>query len=164
MSSEPAASVAEVALVGDGVKIDGRPRPKGSMVCQGGRQHRLVESVKDSTAWKLTMIRAIRAEYGIVPIKDGNRVVGWRDWEPINTPIGVGAVFMFWPENGVTEDKYPIGRVYGDTDKLCRNLGDAMEQSGLIKDDNLIVAWGAEKRWCVEGESPGVIFDVVPRI
>jgi hypothetical protein len=128
------------------------------MVCQGGRQHHLVESVADSTKWKLIMIREIRAFYGIEPIKNGQKVIGWQDWDPYAGPVEVQATFMFWPEKGVTEDPYPTGRVYGDTDKLCRNLGDAMEQSGLIKDDNLIVRWDANKRWCVPGESPGVHF------
>ena len=128
------------------------------MVCQGGRQHRLVESVADSTKWKLIMIREIRAFYGIVPIKNGQRVVGWDDWTPYAGPIGVQATFTFWPEKGVTEDPYPTGRVYGDLDKLCRNLLDALQQSGLIKDDNLVASLSAVKRWCKEGEPPGVHF------
>lgn len=130
-------------------EIAGRPRPKGSMACQGGRQHRMVESVAGSRPWKLHMIRGIRERAGIVPIKIGQRVTGFNP-APYAGPVWVTAVFGF--EGG--PDGYPIvSNDHGDLDKLCRNLGDALEQSGLLLNDSQIVGWIASKVWATSGVS-----------
>lgn len=137
-------------------RVDGRPRPKGSLVCKGGRSHNLVEAVAGSTPWKLHMIREIRKAFCLEPVKDGNRVTGFlrggEPWQPLEGAIEVQAIFRFMPEG---EHSWPIDGESGDLDKLERNLGDALEQSGLIANDRNIVSWTARKRWCYEGEVPG---------
>ena len=43
-----------------------------------------------------------------------------------------------------------------DLDKAMRALGDAIERSGLVRNDSQIIHWAASKRYCDNGESPGV--------
>jgi hypothetical protein len=157
--------------------IVGRPYPKGSLKCLGaaggkrGARHILVEEVEGSKPWKLRMIAEVRKQAGILPVKSGNKVIGWvrsaggvsTSWEPIDEAVAVAAVFRFWPEmskNGgavpSSQGTYPSSDHFGDLDKLCRNLGDALEQGGLIRNDRLIVSWNAAKVWCGSLEAPGV--------
>jgi len=42
-----------------------------------------------------------------------------------------------------------------DLDKGIRAIGDAIEHSGLIRNDSQIIHWAASKRYCETGESPG---------
>lgn len=44
-----------------------------------------------------------------------------------------------------------------DLDKLQRSTGDGLVQAGVLADDDSIVRWHAEKRYCNDGESPGAI-------
>jgi hypothetical protein len=151
--------------------VDGKPRPKGSMKCLGGRSHNMVEQVEGSKPWKLHMIRTIRHTFGIEPVRQGARVVGFlrggSPWEPWAGAVDVQARFTFMPELSRDARKagevlpshdtpWPIADDIGDTDKLCRNLGDALEQAGLIANDRNIVRWNAMKRWCEGTEAPGV--------
>ena len=155
--------------------VDGKPRPKGSLKCLGGRSHNMVEAVESSKPWKLHMIRTIRHAYGIEPIRDGARVVGWlrggAAWQPWEGAVDVQVTFRFLPEYSRAAGKvgeikpswdtpWPIADEVGDTDKLCRNLGDALEQSGLISNDRNIVKWAAVKRWCIGNEIPGLVAQV----
>lgn len=140
--------------------MEGKPRPKGSLKCLGGgrgRPHNMIESVQGAVPWKLAMIRTIRHDFGISPIKTGQRVIGWtrlgEPWEPLGA-VFVRARFMFVPERGVGGEvlpshagAWPDADDIGDLDKLCRNLGDALEQSGLIRNDRAIVGWDALKLW-----------------
>ncbi len=157
--------------------VAGRPRPKGSLKClggAGGRRHVMVEQVEGSKPWKLEMIRAIRAEFGIVPVKRGNVVVAWKSarekggpglWTPYAGAVEVRALFRFERTLSCAAGSigqvipshdmpWPIADDFGDTDKLQRNLGDALQQSGLIAEDRLIIHWDAWKLWTApEGRS-----------
>lgn len=139
---------------GDSVRIEviGRPRTKGSMrpvhvkVKPGVCRVALTESGEYSKPWKDEMIRAIRAQCAI----------GRTGW-----PVIVDATFRFerlsstdadldWP----TREKGAYA--HGDVDKLVRNALDALTQSGLIQDDALVVGGSSIKRFCTDGELPGV--------
>ena len=131
-------------------EVVGKPRPKGSMVCQGGRQHHLVESVAGSKPWKLEMVRQIRDQLDIRPLKVGTQPPA----HPVTLqgPITVQALFCF--ERCGCELDYPmVPNDHGDLDKLCRNLGDALELAGLIKNDAQIVQWIASKLWDTEARA-----------
>jgi hypothetical protein len=150
--------------------ITGRPYPKGSLKCLGGKpgsKHTMVEQVEGSRPWKIRMIAEIRRQSGVQPVKVGNRVIGWKrngaDWAPIEAPLWVGAIFRFWPVQAKggglvpsSQTAFPVSGDFGDLDKLCRNLGDALEQSGLIANDRQIASWDSLKAWCPDGEAPGV--------
>lgn len=168
-----------------GLTVAGRPRPKGSLKClggAGGRRHVMVEQVEGSKPWKLRMIAEIRREFGIQPVvraAAGKRVVvGWKSmrdkggpgvWTPYAGAVEVTATFLFVRTLSVApkslgevipshQTGFPIADDFGDLDKLMRNLGDALQQSGLIAEDRLIVTWITRKRWAEEGASAGVIF------
>lgn len=160
--------------------VEGKPRPKGSLKCMGGRSHNMVEAVESSKPWKLHMIRTIRQAFGIEPVKALHRghlkVIGWTrggsPWEPWAGAVEVVAVFRFERELSKAvgkagevlpshSDPWPVADDIGDTDKLCRNLGDALEQAGLIANDRNIVRWRAVKRWVEPGEVTGVFVEVI---
>lgn len=158
--------------------VPGRARTKGSMKPQvsrgpGGKLRvHLVESGRFSEAWKLRMIKAIWEQCGITPIRSGRKIVGF-DPEPFDGAVYVDGLFLFERERSVDVTKdgevwpshdipYPTADDIGDEDKLRRNLLDALTQSGLIKDDRLVVGPHPSlalngKRWADDyAMSPGV--------
>jgi endodeoxyribonuclease RusA len=149
--------------------VEGRPRTKGSLTPQlsRGKGGRLVVHLKEtgefSVPWKNKMIGLIRERYDIKPIKVGNKVVGFEP-EPYAYAVEVSCSFRFQREMGVDgkvipshDVPHPTAIDIGDCDKLVRNLLDALTQSGLIKDDSLVVGGSRTwKRWCRGDEKPGV--------
>lgn len=144
------------------------PRPKGSLEPVGNRYRKgpvkLVESVADSTRWKTVMTNALQVAVSdhVDPPTDQLRGVGavwlssikeWRrmrDGFPFAGDVAVAALFLFArrPVDIREGRERPTGdRLFGDTDKLCRNLGDAIEAAGVLKDDRQISTWEAGKRF-----------------
>lgn len=175
------------AVITIGLTVAGRPRPKGSLKClggAGGRRHVMVEQVEGSKPWKLRMIAEIRREFGIQPVyraAGGARVVvAWKStrdkggpgvWTPYAGAVEVTATFLFERTISVApktlgevipshQTDYPTADDFGDLDKLQRNLGDALQQSGLISEDRNIVTWIARKRWADKGASACVTFNI----
>lgn len=113
----------------------------------------MVEDNEHSTPWKNTMINAIRRQYGIRRVVGkGGVTLGWvtvsgDQWEPMSGLWAVRAEFLFARMAGEAVGPYPASGGYGDLDKLTRNLGDALEQSGLIVNDREIVRWDVCKEW-----------------
>ena len=80
--------------------------------------------------------------------------------DPYDSAVHVRAVFYlaknhvikagkrtdaFWPSH---ETSFPTALDLGDTDKLQRNVGDALQDAKLIADDSLIVKWlDPQKLW-----------------
>ena len=151
----------QILSADSGVRVwcPGRPRTKGSLKpthtrLGGGRcKVGLREDGEYSVPWKNQMINAIR------------RTVQCERWPG---PVEVHAFFRFAVEGdpGRVDSGFgapwPVGRQYGDEDKLRRNLLDALTQSGLILDDSLVVGGVPWKRFVREGEAPGVEFVVMP--
>jgi len=133
----------------------------------------MIEDNPASKPWKLEMIRQIRRVTGIVPVKAGNKIIGWEDgmgrWEPYTGAVRVYAECRFERRVGADGSIIEMHRGgiedatdIGDTDKLYRNIGDALEQSGLLANDRQVLSWPGEgKRWCIGRELPGVIVKVV---
>jgi len=145
--------------------VAGRPRTKGSLTPQPVRNGRGQMKIRmtdtaESRLWLAEMVRSIRAEVGVKPAVSGRKIVGWADgWAPIDVPVWVGATFFIdpvWGGHSVEDWPYPTAADCGDTDKLARAFGDALTQSGLIKDDRLIVRWSVEKVWKLTGDLAGV--------
>lgn len=107
----------------------------------------LREDGEYSVPWKRKMIAGIRAAC---------EVQAWPG------PVQVHAHFLFERE-GYELDAlgWPVAHEYGDEDKLRRNLLDALTQSGLIKDDALVIGGDNSKRFVERGESAGVMFTVL---
>lgn len=148
-----------MALVLD-LWVPGRPRSKGSMKCLGGKSHNMVEQVSESKPWRQKMQRAIVREISVRMSRPGHDAAAWR---PIEAPLSVRLVFVYErPKTGMgTSLPYPTlaagANAAGDIDKLSRNVLDALQGAGLIKDDAQVVELRARKGW---GERAGVLMQV----
>jgi Holliday junction resolvase RusA-like endonuclease len=139
--------------------VAGRCRTKGSLkpIVSRGRGGKIVVNLAEqgeySKPWKLHMIREIMRQCGASKYKPGHAGA-----------VEVRAEFLFERETGAdgkikpsSDTPWPSSIVWGDVDKLERNLLDALTQSGLIEDDRLVVAIQSRKRWVADAtETAGV--------
>jgi Holliday junction resolvase RusA-like endonuclease len=144
------------------ITIPGRPAPKGSLKCIGGRgRHQLIEDNKRSDPWRHDVVGWIR-KHGT----DHQAVKG--------QPLGAEVSFTLPrpdshhrtkrdPATGVVKrlpdvkpsyaDAHPTGRGTGDVDKLVRLILDALQDAQLIPDDAAIVDLTTRKRFpTLDGE------------
>lgn len=142
--------------------VPGRPRTKGSMKCLGGRSHNMVEQVTESKPWRDKIQRAIVREVRQRLAAEGPLL----DVPlPYTGAVIVSAAFSYErPATGVGVDlPYPTieagVNANGDVDKLFRNLLDALQGSGLIKNDAQVVQGLPSKRWA-GATGAGVFFRV----
>ena len=72
-------------------------------------------------------------------------------WEPLDEPVEVHAKFYLQRPK---KPRLNHAATALDLDKLQRCVGDALERSGVLKNDARIVRWRAEKHWThdIEGE------------
>lgn len=77
---------------------------------------------------------------------------------PFDLPVCVHATFWIERPGKPKFADYPATPF--DLDKLCRGVGDALQQSGLLKDDSRIVDWVAKKRWAAD--VPGATIRIEP--
>lgn len=125
-------------------RVEGIPAPQGSKTAfRRGNRCVLVETSKKLPAWR----EACMAEF-----KNGAKAYGL---EPIDAPVCVRVEFLM-PRPKKPTNNYPY---VGDLDKLQRGVGDALEQSGVVKNDSRIVEWRATKRYAEPGEEPGAIIE-----
>ena len=138
--------------------ISGRPRTKGSLdpiVKKTGRG-KVTFSQKDnpeSVAWKREMIKALWTQFGV-----RSRAAVAALMPQYAGPVFVVATFALdpaWHGHSREDWPFPTAHCCGDLDKLARNLGDALEQSGLLVDDSQIMEWALSKEWAVG--DPGVL-------
>jgi Holliday junction resolvase RusA-like endonuclease len=148
------------------------PRPKGSLAPKGNRYRKgpvqMVESVVDSTRWKTVMTNALQVAVSHEMPAGHPRAVWlesvgqWRklnDGFPFPGDVAVTALFLM-PRRPVDIQEgrlRPTGdSIFGDTDKLCRNLGDAIEAAGVVADDRQISRWvDPRKRFLLDPEVGG---------
>ena len=79
-------------------------------------------------------------------------------WVPLDEPVEVHAKFYLQRPKKPRLDHAATGL---DLDKLQRCVGDALERSGVLKNDARIIRWRAEKHWThdienTDGHTPGV--------
>lgn len=138
------------------ITVHGRPKAKGSMRHVGGG--RMVEQVAGSGDWRIDCKAAAMA--AVAASADPGRY-------PLDGPVRVEATFTFprpasAPKTRVT---WPTTRASGDGDKLARNLGDALEDAGVLVDDARIIDWVIAKRYPGQGPDalaiPGVVVRVI---
>lgn len=73
--------------------------------------------------------------------------------------VMVGAMFSLDRPASLTAKKRPYPVTLPDLDKLIRGLGDAL--TGIVwRDDSQVCRWVATKRYCREGERPGVVVSI----
>ena len=79
-------------------------------------------------------------------------------WEPLDEPVEASVAFYLQRPKKPRLDHAATGL---DLDKLQRCVGDALERSGVLKNDARIIRWRAEKHWThdiegTDGHEPGV--------
>jgi Holliday junction resolvase RusA-like endonuclease len=138
------------------ITVHGRPKPKGSMRHVGNG--RMVEQVAGSGDWRIDC--KVGAMAAVAAAADPARY-------PLDGPVRVEATFTFprpasAPKTRVT---WPTTRASGDGVKLARNLGDALQDAGVVVDDARIIDWLICKRYPGQGPDalgiPGVVIRVI---
>ncbi len=143
-----------------------QPRPKGSLNgrCLRDRKHTVVyrEQVDGSSHYRTVVKKSCAEEMRRCEIFG----------EPYGRAVNVRAVFYmakshvikagkrteeFWPSH---QTPFPTAHDLGDTDKLCRNVGDALQDAKLIADDSLIVTWLDPKKLWAPDNVPVTFIEV----
>ena len=139
------------------VDIEGVPVAQGSLVSNGygrGLRHSNDKALKP---WRYIVSQTISQARP-------------KDWDP-SKPVSVTATFRF-PR---PQAHYGTGKnannlkpsapehhfVKPDLDKAARSIGDAIEQSGLVRGDQQICSWNIAKRYCHDNETPGVLLTLI---
>lgn len=128
--------------------VTGHARTKGSLkpISRRGARVRMVEQVEGSSEWRAEVVRTIRRSGG----GDGWQTVAY-------APVEVVLDFVYpRPQDSTAE--YPLAA--GDIDKLARNVLDALQDVGLIDNDNQAVSLHARKRF---GETESGICHITVR-
>lgn len=125
--------------------VVGTSKTKGSLknVARKGQKPHLAEQVAGSTAWKDKMKKAFQR---LVRAGDGSNPALALPGYPYNESVVVYATFVF-EKPATFKGEFPNTMTFGDTDKLQRNLGDALQQSGVLREDSRIIEWHAVKRF-----------------
>ncbi|QEP06167.1 RusA family crossover junction endodeoxyribonuclease [Glutamicibacter sp. ZJUTW] len=121
--------------------VPGTPAGQGSKTFYG--KGRMAESSKKLKPWRDEVTRVAKLH-----ALDA----------PIDLPVRVYATFWIERPGRPKFADYPATPF--DLDKLCRGVGDALQQSGLLKDDSRIVTWVAKKRWALD--TPGASISIEP--
>lgn len=140
------------------VFVAGRPRTKGSMkpiIDWVAQRWHMEEQVKESKSWRIRMVNEVMKEIASscgVPMSAG----GWKlAGLPWGGPVSVGLEFVF-PRETRDVAGYPIARRYGDSDKLARNVLDALTDAKVYEDDSHVTSMWATKRFVDLGGQAGV--------
>lgn len=141
------------------IEVTGRPRTKGSMepvhkkTGPGKCRVWLTEDNPHSKPWKEHMMRAIIASCRVERFEGAVIVETFFRFERLASEE---RAMPPWPV------RPPGPTAQGDWDKLTRNVGDALTQSGLIRDDCLVIGGPSYKRFTLPGEVAGVLIKVRP--
>lgn len=138
--------------------ISGRARTKGSLdfVRRSNGSSFVKENNPESKPWRAKVARASReyqlAEFGTLLRHEGAVGVRCVFFLPRTESVNGGAITSH-------DTEWPIAISTGDTDKLLRNVGDALLMpkkrseaavtSALIMDDSQITSWFGLKIWCL---------------
>lgn len=101
----------------------------------------MIEANPQHKQWRTKCIQTMRYQYR---------------GTPIDAPVTVTADFAM-PPTKTMRNPYPYR---SDLDKLCRTIGDALEQAGVLRNDSRIVHWDATKRYAQPGETPGATITI----
>lgn len=125
------------------VKVWGKPIPKGSMRCVGGKggRHQLLNNDPETDKWQ-ARIKGAGERLGIT--------------EPLTGPIGAQLTFTVDRPKTVSlaSRPWPHEGKNGDTDKLARCVLDGLEQAGVYGNDAQVVELTTKK---VYPDTPDVV-------
>ena len=137
------------------IQVPGVPVAQGSMVRRGlGIAH---SNDKELRTWRHAVMSELVAA----------KPIGWND----SLAVEVTVTFKFQrPQShfGSGRNAHKLlpsapkeKTTASDTDKLIRAVGDAIEQSGILRNDSYIVYWNAGKRYVYTGEDPGMDLRII---
>lgn len=142
------------------VFVYGTPRPKGSMRHVG--HGRLVEQIAGSPDWRRAVAEAAYTAIGCA-CADGHPNCGTtKPGYPYTGPVEVHVRFLFNRPKSAKPDAMPSTRATGDVDKLLRNVYDALQDAGVIRDDAQVVDDVSSKRYAGPGQMAGARIAVFP--
>ena len=121
-------------------EVGGRSVSKGSLTSYG--PGRIVEAVAGSVEWRAEVAWA------------ASRAAKEAQWVPILRPRPARLVVVFSFAR-VGRAAYPTTRATFDTDKLLRNVCDALQDARVIEDDSQVIDLHGMKRWASEAVGPG---------
>jgi Holliday junction resolvase RusA-like endonuclease len=131
------------------VWVPGAPKTKGSLDHIGGGRVR--ENVIGSKTWRALVARQVAFER----MQRGFFV-------PTSAPVGVRVLFRLPAPVGLADlapgaliDHAPIEERVGDTDKLYRNVLDALQDAGAYRNDNQVCKLSGGKVYATDGEPQG---------
>lgn len=133
--------------------VPGTPRPKGSMRHVG--HGRLVEQLAGSPDWRRAVVdaafKAVRCFCG------GEECAELLPGYPVTDAVEVEIRLLFTKPKSAPKTRpiLPTSRATGDSDKHARNIFDALQDAGVVKDDSQVVDHHVSKRYCGPGETPG---------
>ena len=131
------------------VYVVGTPRPKGSLRHIG--KGRMVEQLEGSPDWRHEVVSA--AHDAIRETAQGDLAVGYPHTGAVAVRI---RLFFNKPKSAPkTREILPSTRSTGDSDKHARNIFDALQDAGVIKDDAQVVDHHVSKRYCRPGQVAG---------
>jgi Holliday junction resolvase RusA-like endonuclease len=149
--------------------VPGRARTKGHMTPQhirGGRGRKCKVWLQDrdeTKAWMKTLISAIRrypfAAGAPYPFEGPVELHTFFRFERTLSVAKGAAAGQAWESHNTP---WPTADDIGDEDTLRRAIGDALTQSRVLADDDLVVGGSNYKRWCRPGEVAGVAILVLP--
>jgi crossover junction endodeoxyribonuclease RusA len=132
--------------------VVGTPRPKGSMRHVG--KGRMVEQIKASPDWRLAVkdVAHARVRCACPDLDCHTLLPGF----PYDAPVAVEIWLWFArPASAKKGAAWPSSRHTGDIDKHARNILDALQDAGVLKDDARAVDLNTHKRYCGPDETPG---------
>lgn len=133
------------------IEVYGNPAPQGSKRNFGttklGRTI-MVEASEKVTPWRADVMTAARRS-----IEQHNQLYPLAPWRPLEGAVMARMVFSFTRPKTVSRAKRPWPSTPPDVSKLARSTEDALQASGVIRNDSLIVDYARlAKVYC--GEDP----------
>ncbi|WP_213452864.1 RusA family crossover junction endodeoxyribonuclease [Rhizomonospora bruguierae] len=126
------------------IHVPGTPKPKGSLRHVG--HGRMVEQLAGSPDWRASVVAAAHA--------------AWGGGAPHLGAVRV-AIVLELPKPARPKDlRYPSGGNTGDVDKHARNVLDALQDAGVVRNDSQVVDLAVAKRWTLL--APGAHITVSP--
>lgn len=133
------------------IDVLGTPRPKGSKRHVGNGI--MLEQTKGAPEWRAAVVGAANAAITCpCPDNCGQLEPGY----PHDGPVSVDIALRFpRPKSTPKRVTRPATRSTGDLDKHARNILDALQDAGVIKDDAQAVNLTVHKFFAGDREAPG---------
>lgn len=135
--------------------VPGAAAPKGSLRCRRDPQHRLREDNPRTKPYRDNI-----AGWAKRLVREDNRPA-------LRQPVGVEITFTFHRPSahfgtgrnrGILKHSAPVHpsvKTVGDSDKLARNVLDALQDAGVLRDDAQVVELSARKAYARQSGAQG---------